>query len=166
MLIALDVHYRTAPSTAVVACVGFGAWEDAEPALERRLETQVAGEYQPGRFYQRELPALLAMLETLPDRPEVIVLDGFVWLGDHAHPGLGGHLYRALGDSLAVVGVAKNPYAGAGPLREILRGNSEKPLFVSSAGFDLEEAAQRVRSMHGPHRIPTLLRRVDQVSRR
>lgn len=36
--------------------------------------------YQPGEFYRRELPCLLAVLACGPVA-EVIVVDGYVWLG-------------------------------------------------------------------------------------
>jgi deoxyribonuclease V len=39
-------------------------------------------------------------------------------------------------------------------------------LFVTAAGIAPPRAADLVRSMHGPHRIPTLLKRTDQLARR
>jgi hypothetical protein len=35
--------------------------------------------YEPGQFYRRELPYVLALLESLESSPAVVV-DGFVWL--------------------------------------------------------------------------------------
>src|SRR5438874_9772517 len=43
------------------------------------------------------------------------------------------------------------------------RRGSRKPLYVSAAGCGLQDAADRVLRMHGPHRIPTLVRRADQL---
>jgi deoxyribonuclease V len=87
-----------------------------------------------------------------------------VWLGA-GRPGLGAHLYQALGRRTAVVGVAKRRFHGAGDAVPILRGTSQVPLFVTAVGIDLAEAAEGVRRMHGAHRIPTLLKRVDRLSR-
>jgi len=47
----------------------------------------------------------------------------------------------------------------------VLRGDSRRPLYVTAAGLDPAAAALHVRSMHGPFRIPTLLKRVDQLCR-
>jgi deoxyribonuclease V len=64
---------------------------------------------------------------------------------------------------IPVVGVAKTKFHGAVPV-EVLRG-SGSPLFVTAVGLTLPEAANCIRDMHGPYRIPTLLRRVDQLAR-
>jgi deoxyribonuclease V len=48
---------------------------------------------------------------------------------------------------------------------EVLRGASKAPLYVSAVGIAADDAATAVRAMHGPHRIPTLLARVDAIAR-
>jgi deoxyribonuclease V len=63
-----------------------------------------------------------------------------------------------------VVGVAKSRFDGARAV-EVYRGGSIRPLYVSAAGLDPEEAAEKIRSMHGRHRVPTLLKRVDRLAR-
>jgi len=93
-----------------------------------------------------------------------VIIDGYVWLGA-GRPGLGAHLYEALGQRIAVVGVAKRRFHGAGDAVPVLRGTSQVPLFVTAVGIDPSEAAEGVRRMHGGHRIPTLLKRVDRLSR-
>jgi hypothetical protein len=40
------------------------------------------------------------------------------------------------------------------------------PIFVSTAGMDLNLAAEKIKSMHGKFRIPRLLKLVDLMSRR
>ncbi len=40
-------------------------------------------------FYLRELPWIQAVLAKLDDPPEVIVVDGYVWLDEQESPGLG-----------------------------------------------------------------------------
>ena len=148
----------------MAACVAFAGWGAPSPALERTVVTQgAASDYEPGAFYRRELPYLLAVLAALPEPPSLIVIDGFVWLGDE-QPGLGAHLHAALAGQSAVVGVAKRPYRGALAV-PVLRGHSEQPLYIGAIGLPLDEAVAGVRAMHGPHRIPTLLKRVDRLSR-
>lgn len=163
MIACLDVDYRA--TGAVAACVGFLDWTDAVPAFEVALPIDRVEPYEPGQFYRRELPCLLALLECVAQPLDVLVVDGYVWLGDETRPGLGAHLHQALGGSTPVVGVAKTRYEGATAVEEVLRGRSRQPLYVGAVGMDRVEAADRVRSMHGPDRIPTLLKRVDRLAR-
>lgn len=161
MLACVDVDYRE--TGAMAACVLFRAWTDAVSAAERvEVMTEVAP-YQPGQFYLRELPCLLSVLNTVGEPLEAIVVDGYVWLADD-RPGLGAHLYEALGRRVAVVGVAKTRFAGA-EAEEVLRGGSCRPLYVSAAGLECSTVAEYIRTMHGAYRLPTLLRRVDQLCR-
>jgi len=46
----------------------------------------------------------------------------------------------------------------------VVRGVSRRPLFVTTAGINAEEAAKGVQAMHGPYRIPTLLKLVDSAA--
>ncbi|HEY7427293.1 MAG TPA: endonuclease V [Gemmataceae bacterium] len=161
MLACVDVDYRT--DGAVAACVLFRAWDDADSTGER-VETIARVEpYQPGQFYRRELPCLLSVLSTVTEPLETIVVDGYVWLTDEK-PGLGAHLYEALGRRVPIVGVAKTRFAGV-EAEAVLRGGSHRPLYVSAAGLDCRMAARHIQAMHGSYRLPTLLRRVDQLCR-
>jgi deoxyribonuclease V len=163
MLACVDVDYRD--HEAVVACVLFRAWTDAASAAEEVERLAQVEPYQPGQFYRRELPCLLAVLRKVPAPPEAVVVDGYVWLADETAPGLGGHLYAALGRAVPVIGVAKTRFAGAVLARPVVRGISRRPLWVTAAGIDPDAAARHVVAMHGPFRIPTLLKRVDQLCR-
>jgi deoxyribonuclease V len=166
----VDVGYggpqsRLPAPEALAACVVARGWTDAEP-----LEVQVVtvGEvrpYAPGRFYERELPCVLAVLERLRTAVEVIVVDGYVILDEHGTPGLGGHLHARLGGEKAVVGVAKTAFRGSGFATAVLRGTSLRPLYVTAMGMEVEPAARLVERMHGDHRIPTLLGLVDRLAR-
>ena len=161
MMACLDVAYRPEP---VAACLLFTAWEDAAPAAEWVVRLDEAAPYVPGEFYRRELPALLRALATAPEL-EAVVVDGYAWLGE-GHPGLGARLYEALGGKVPVIGVAKTAFRSAeGVAVPVLRGESQRPLFVTAAGMDAQSAADGVRRMHGPHRLPTLLKRVDTLCR-
>src|SRR6186713_1477880 len=121
--VCVDVDY--ADAEAVAACVGFGEWEDDAPAFEQsRTFPGAPPAYEPGQFFRRELPYLLALLESLDVPPSLVVVDGFVWL-DGGRPGLGAHLHEALGGQVAVVGVAKRPFHEAARVVPVLRGTSQ-----------------------------------------
>ncbi|HSQ67434.1 MAG TPA: endonuclease V [Polyangiaceae bacterium] len=167
MLVCLDVDYRR--HDVVAACVGFEGWAAAVPSFE--LAARVGGapaDYVPGSFYLRELPHLLRILEIAERerrvRPEVVLIDGYVSLGPD-RPGLGEHLHRALGGRTPVVGVAKTAFRGAVHATAVKRGTSERPLYVTAIGIAQSEAAAGVEAMHGAHRVPTMLRRVDRACR-
>jgi deoxyribonuclease V len=163
MICCLDVDYR--PSACAAAAVSFRAFSDALAVHETTyLHPEPPEDYQPGQFYRRELPHLLAVLQRLPAPPELLVIDGFVWL-EQDTPGLGAHLHRALGGATPVVGVAKRPYRKATSATAVLRGTSRAPLWVSAVGYEVSLAAAAVAAMHGEHRIPTLLQRVDRLAR-
>jgi len=159
VLCCLDVDYQ--PTAVTTACVGFDAWTDEVAAIELVMRSRgAAAAYQPGAFFERELPYLRAALDRMPPL-ELIVVDAYVWLAPD-RPGLGKHLHDAVG--LPVVGVAKNHFAGTSAI-EVSRGTSARPLYVTAVGVAPEVAADRVRAMHGDHRIPTLIRRVDTLAR-
>jgi deoxyribonuclease V len=163
MIACVDVDYRE--RGAVAACVLLRDWPDAKPAAEAVVRIDAVAPYVPGQFFRRELPCLLAVLEAVKVRPEVVVIDGYVWLGDEHDPGLGAYLFEALKREVAVIGVAKTKFLRATWDKEILRGRSQTPLHVTAAGVSLDQAAEHIQQMHGPHRIPTLLKRADQLCR-
>lgn len=162
MLVCVDVDYRD--PGAVAAAVLFERWEEASPAREVIERIDAVLPYEPGGFYRRELPCLEAVLRKAAIEPTCVIVDGYVWLGEE-RPGLGAHLFEALGRRVPVVGVAKTAFAGATGALEVCRGASKQPLFVTAAGMDAAVAADHVRAMQGAHRIPTLLRRVDHLCR-
>ncbi len=167
MIFALDVQYFRDPATGLehgaVAAVGFATWSDPAPAQETTVRVPGVAAYEPGAFFKRELPCLRAILTQIPTAPQVLVLDSYVDL-EPGHPGLGRRLYDALDRQVPVIGVAKTRFRDA-PAAEVFRGESRSPLYVTAAGTDLLEARNRVRWMHGEHRIPTLLKRVDRLAR-
>ncbi len=163
MKAVLDVHYRS--DSAVAACVVFRDWQDGEPTRLVRATVPAAGRYRAGAFYERELPCLTAVLEKASEEFDTIVIDGYVHLRPEVGQGLGVHLARALGCSSVIVGVAKNPLQVAERFVPIIRGRSAKPLFVSALGCPLDHAARSIQRMHGPHRIPTILKLADRHAR-
>lgn len=162
MIAITDVHYPP-QGGAAAACVVVRALSNAAPVSRHRVLVETVAPYQPGQFFERELPCLLAVLKVLNHPVELVVVDGFVWLGPQ-RPGLGAHLFEALHGKVAVVGVAKTAFVGA-PGIPVLRGNSHKPLFVTAQGLDLEDAAAAVKAMAGDHRLPTLISMVDHLAR-
>ena len=104
MIVCLDVAYGD--KAACAAGITAREWTDASAVEERAIQVPNAQPYEPGQFFRRELPCLLAVLKTLPP-VDVVIVDGFVWLGAGNKPGLGAHLYHALGERTPVVGVAK-----------------------------------------------------------
>ena len=117
MLACLDVHYR-----GDEAGILFQGWEAERGAAQLVERVRPVAPYEPGRFYARELPCLLRLLGRIGQPLDVVVIDGYVWLGPGGEPGLGGHLYAALGRTAAVVGVAKSPFKGAAWAAPVLRG--------------------------------------------
>jgi deoxyribonuclease V len=161
MIVALDVQYNQTQSDATAAAVVFAQWTDAVPTADYSCVIENVQPYVPGEFFRRELPCLLAVLGKINEPVTTIVIDGYVRLNDR--PGLGQHLFEHLNQSTPVIGVAKTPFHGASPV-EVFRG-SKSPLFVSAMGIDLQEAAIHIKAMHGPYRMPRLLKRVDLLAR-
>lgn len=163
MYLALDVAYGRDRVSA--AGVGFHDPESDRVVLERVRRFEGAPEtYEPGNFRKRELPYLEALAGAIAAEHSItsILIDGYVWLGDRA--GLGCHLFDSLDRRIPIIGVAKTRFRSA-PARELRRGTSQLPLMITSIGVEIEQAVRLISVMHGAHRIPTLLRRVDQLAR-
>lgn len=159
----VDVHYegegaRAAGLTAV-------EWADPAPREEWTVEVPHVAEYRPGFFFERELPCIVAVLAAAPRLPGIIVVDGYVVLDRQGRPGLGAHVFEHFQQRIPVIGIAKRSFAGSDFAVRVERGSSHNPLFVTALGVTAVAAAEKVLEMHGPHRIPTLCTRVDQLSR-
>lgn len=163
MIACVDVFYHG--DTAVAACVLIATWEDPLPREERVCVLPHTAPYQSGQFFRRELLPIVRVLGTTAARPDMVVIDGYVWLSTHGRPGLGAHLYQALSGSCAVIGVAKTRFGDVQFALPLFRGQSRKPLYVTGVGIEPHQAAECVARMHGPNRIPTILRRADYLSR-
>ena len=163
MILAVDVQYGE--NRAVVAGVEFAQW--GADAADRELVSFVDGvaQYEPGQFYRRELPCILRLMDEHELRPEFLVIDGLVYLDGFSRAGLGRHLFDALDGRVPVIGVAKKRFAGLGAQYELYRGSSGRPLFVTAAGIDVGLAKGFIGEMHGRYRLPTLLKRADQLCR-
>lgn len=163
MIASVDVDYRL--DATVAACVIFRDWSDAAEAAHFVDRGPPAEPYVPGEFYRRELPGLLRVLALVPDPLTTVVIDGYVWLAGEERPGLGAHLYEALGRKIPVIGVAKTAFQSSRLSIPVLRGGSQRPLLVTAVGVEVQDAAQCILRMHGPSRLPTLLKRADRLCR-
>lgn len=165
MKLAVDAYY--AGSKAKVTGVLFENFSDEKPLKIISKIVDDAAPYESGSFYKRELPCIVSLLQDLDVRDiSLIVIDGFVYLDDEGRYGLGGHLYEHLECGVQIVGVAKLPFKGSCKLvREICRGESKRPLFVSAVGTDLDEAARLVKGMSGEFRMPSLLKILDDETK-
>jgi deoxyribonuclease V len=74
-------------------------------------------------------------------------------------------LYDALDRKSVIIGVAKSRFKDTPAETEIFRGGSKRALYVTTVGISETEAKGCIMRMHGEHRIPTLLKRVDQLSK-
>lgn len=165
MILAFDTFYGE--NSAKTVGIQFDRWTDAEEThVYEETLTEIAP-YVSGQFYQRELPCILSLLKQIDaSHCKAIIVDGFVVLDDDGGKGLGGYLYESLEKQIPVIGVAKNDFSKISTSkRAVLRGESQKPLFITAMGIDVDMASQYIESMHGDYRIPTLLKRVDTLGR-
>lgn len=163
MIACVDVHYSDATATA--ACVVFKGWADEDWVEERIVTEEISAPYEPGKLYLRELPPLLSVLFALENQIEIVIVDGNVWLDDEGKPGLGARLHDALKSEVAVIGVAKGFYYQGDSVCEVKRGESARPLYVTSVGIALTEAAENIGTMLGAFRVPMTLKRADSLCR-
>ena len=165
MIIAIDVYYKNNRAKSV--SIEFDNWTDEKPTQIHTVELDGIAEYVPGEFYKRELPCILKVLKKSDlSKVEAIVVDSYVQLDDDGKLGLGGYLYHHLEEKIPVIGVAKKKFHTLNKLGAVvLRGESRKPLYVTAAGMDLAEAAEKVRGMAGEYRFPELLKILDGVTK-
>lgn len=160
LIVCLDVDYR--PDGAVAAGLWFRGWASDTVLHQVAVTITDVADYEPGAFYRRELPCLLQVLTQGPTA-DIVIVDGYVWLQE-GKPGLGAHLHQIIGG--IVVGVAKTRFHSATDALSVTRGeSSQSPLFVSAVGLPVQEVATNVIQMHGPYRVPTLLKQVDHLAR-
>ncbi|MER6500546.1 endonuclease V [Streptomyces sp. NPDC001455] len=178
----VDVAYDDERDVVVAAAVVLdGATLDV--VAETTAVGRIAFPYVPGLLAFREIPAVLAALESLTVDPGLVICDGY----GLAHPrrfGLASHLGVLTG--LPVIGVAKNPftftYEQPGPRRgdwsPLLDGEEEvgralrtrdgvKPVFVSVGHrTDLDNACAHTLLLARDFRQPETTRRADALCRR
>jgi deoxyribonuclease V len=157
-----DVYYNE--NYARASCIVFEKHEEESIIAEYNEIVENISQYIPGQFYKRELPCILKIMEKLKEEIDFIIVDSFVWLNE-GRRGLGAYLYKALNCKIPIIGVAKTFYKDSTNYLEVYRGCSNKPLYVSSTGIDLDYAAEFIKNLDGDYRIPKVLKLVDQASR-
>jgi deoxyribonuclease V len=158
---AADVHYPRSGGARAAAVVAADAAFSVVLAEKTATVPQVAP-YRPGEFFARELPPLRAVLHDVHGL-SLLVVDAYVDLDPADCPGLGARAHAEFG--VPVIGVAKTEFRTATHAVAVRRGRSARPLFVTAAGIPVTEAADLVRHMAGPFRLPDALRRADALAR-
>jgi len=161
---AVDVYYRN--ESAATALVEFQDFSSCTVLKTLFRETEISAPYIPGKFYLRELPCILNILEHSDNHYQMIVIDGYVFLKEPVRYGLGGHLARAIDYETIIIGVAKNYLRMAERFAVVKRGKSSRPLYVSAFNMETEAAGLLIKEMHGENRIPCILKLADQISRK
>ncbi len=163
MKLAVEVHYEG--DAATIAAVAFDEWQ--APEATRTYTSRIAHVEKAARgaLDLRAVPFYLQLLREHALAPELIVINGFVHLDAQETPGLGWHLYTALGGRVAIVGVSKTPMPNTPAQFEVAREDETRPLIVTCVGLDLASAKARLRAMHGKRRMPTLLKLVARLAK-
>lgn len=159
--VAVDVYYP-ATGGARAAMVLAHELTFSTVVVERAVTLDHVAAYRPGRFFERELPAIRAVLAGEEDLG-LVVIDGYVHLDPNGRAGLGAHLHAEL--AVPVIGVAKTFFRSATHAIQVHREGATRPLYVTAVGMEADRAATVVREMAGPYRLPDALRRVDALSR-
>lgn len=167
MILAFDTYYKE--ESAKTVCLVFNNWTDSKPTNIYEETIKGVEKYEPGSFYKRELPCILSLLKIVEieiKKITAIIVDGFVLLDDNNKLGLGGYLYKELNSKIAVIGVAKSGFhRNEKNVKELLRGQSKKPLYISAMGIELNKAFEHIKSMHGIYRMPKLLQILDSKTK-
>ncbi len=156
MKLAVAVHIDGAQ--AQVAAVAFEAWDAPEAAKTYLSPIAHVEKARRGELDLRELPCVMQLLREHRLEPELILIDGFVHLDADETPGLGQHLFHALGSRTPVIGISKTSRPGLSAQFEVMREEESKPLIVTCAGIDIGAAKARLRAMHGRKVVPTLMK--------
>ncbi|HET9653910.1 MAG TPA: endonuclease V [Kineosporiaceae bacterium] len=158
---ATDVYYPADGGAVAAVVICSDARYEAVTSQRTVLLAEVEA-YRPGEFFRRELPALRAVLAGTGPL-DLLIVDGYVDLDPDGRPGLGAHAHAEF--AVPVIGVAKTAFATATHAVPVHRGQGTRPLYVTAAGIRLPEAADLVRAMAGPYRLPNALRLVDRLTR-
>ena len=163
IIACFDVYYNK--DCAKACCMVFEI-EPAEKILSAYCQiVESISDYIPGEFYKRELPCIIKAYKKIKEDIDLIIIDGFVMLGN-GKKGLGAYLFESLNKKIPVIGVAKTYFKDCEDYMTIYRGKSNKPLYISSIGIDLGYSAEFIKNLNGIYRIPDILKKVDQLTRR
>ncbi len=150
---------------AQAAAVAFDTWDSPEATKTFLTHIAHVEKATRGELDLRELPCVMQLLREHKLEPELVLIDGFVHLDADETPGLGQHLFHALGGMTPIVGVSKTSRPGLSEQFEVMREEETRPLTVTCVGIDIGAAKTRLRMMHGRKRIPTLLKLVARLAK-
>jgi deoxyribonuclease V len=162
--VIIDVDYRE-NNTAVASAIVFNDYTSDSILNSYSLNINDVLPYESGKFYKRELPCILKLLNIIKEDIELIIIDGYAHLDIDKKEGIGVHLLNSISDKLPIIGIAKNQFKNTDEKHNVFRGDSKKPLYITSINYDLEKAKHIVSSMHGSNRLPTLAKLVDFTCR-
>lgn len=163
MKLFIAVHWEG--TQAIAAAVGFEAWDAAEATKTYRSRIVHAETVERGQPDLRAVHCVMQLLVEHRLAPELLLIEGFVHLDAADRPGVGQHLFQALGGKVPVVGVSKKGLVGLPAQCEVMREDEAPPLFITSIGVDIGAAKARVRSMHGRKRVPTLMKLAARLAK-
>lgn len=182
VIAGVDVGFEDEGRTTRAVAVLLDA-QSLQPLAEVLVRLPTNMPYVPGLLSFRELPALLAALEQLPQLPDLIYCDGH----GIAHPrGLGIAAHLGIATGLPTIGVAKKVLVGThaepGPMPgdraellyrgevigSVLRSKAKiKPLIVSPGHrVSLARAPELVMACLRRHRLPEPTRLADHLASR
>ena len=164
MILALDVHYRSEITKVVGVLFNWNDIESKEILIEYIDKVE---DYVSGEFYKRELPCLHKIIEKVDlSKIEAIIVDGYIYVDNDLKFGLGGILWEKLDKQVPIIGVAKTSFfSNKETVKELIRGCSKKPLFISTIDYPIEKAIENIKSMKGTFRIPTILKQMDTITK-
>jgi deoxyribonuclease V len=164
MILTIDVYYKENSAKAV----GILFDPDNETVKDLKIAyINAIEDYVPGEFYKRELPCILKIIEqTNLKEIEAIIIDGYVYVDNNKAFGLGAFLWETLNEKIPVIGVAKTSFfKNKETVKMVYRGESKNPLYISSIGYDLNEATALIKEMKGNYRIPDILKLLDNKTK-
>lgn len=164
MILAIDVYYFEKMAKTVGVLFD---WNDEIPKHVIVDKKDGVDDYIPGEFYKRELPCIESLLKKIDlSTIDAIIVDGYIYIDNSLKYGLGGYLWELLDKKIPIIGVAKNSfYNNKSTVVPLFRGLSKKPLYISSVGYNLQDAVDKILTMKGEFRIPTILKTLDTFTK-
>lgn len=166
MVLAIDVKYNDEELNAKAVGLIFNWLDEAYSNCIVKNLSNIYN-YIPSKFYLRELPCIMSILDEIDiSKLEAVIVDSHVYISNNQDFGLGAHLYHNINRLVPVIGVAKTEFrTNLETVCKVYRGNSIKPLYVSSIGMETTKAAELIKQLHGNFRIPTILKEVDRLTK-
>ncbi|AUI87553.1 hypothetical protein BS333_14130 [Vibrio azureus] len=163
MYLAIDAQYDEAARTGKIAGILFENAHSLKPVSVHITDVTNVQDYEFGSFYKRELPCIEKLIKAHRLTPSVVIVDGFVDIA--SKPCLGAKVYDSFAGQFAVIGVAKSAHHQVEMSSCVTRGDSKKPIYVTSIGIEPDDARRFILDCSGKHRIPTMLKLADSFCR-